>query len=195
MKKRIAICPGHGGRDNGCIGNNMQEKRLTWDICNKIIEKLNKNFNVETILIQPSMTNPNVDFLQDLYGTINEANRLHKINPIDYYLSIHINATPGGTGFESYVYPSSQGKESDRIRNIIHDQIMQFLKQYSVRDRGKKYSNFAELRQTIMLSGLYENLFIDNVNDAKLLADSNFIDKLANEYAYALSIALELERL
>jgi N-acetylmuramoyl-L-alanine amidase len=45
-----------------------------------------------------------------------------------------------------------------------------------------------------MPSALFENLFIDNDNEAKLLADPVFINKLANEYAYAFSIALDLKR-
>jgi N-acetylmuramoyl-L-alanine amidase len=196
MTKRILVCPGHGGKDAGSVGNGLQEKQLTWQICTQIRDILNNTFDCEAILIQPSMTNHNVDFMQDLYGTINEANKIHSKTPVDFYLSIHINSATIETaeGFESFCYPASQGKEVDKIRETIHNQVMKLLKQYNIYDRGKRYANFAELRETKMKSALFENLFIKNKKDANLLGDPVFISKLANEYAYGLSLALNLIR-
>ena len=193
--KHITLAPGHGGKDGGATNKNtgLQEKRVTWNLCVELKSILEKGFNCEVFLVQPSMTNPNINFRQDLYGTINEANRLHKQNKIDYYLSIHTNAG-GGKGFESYTFPNASA-ESERVRKIIHTHVANFLhNQYGIIDRGMKKANFAELRETCMPAALFENLFIDDKKEAELLGDAVFIHKLANEYAYALSIALSLPR-
>lgn len=190
--KRIILAPGHGAKDPGACGNGLVEKYIAWNLCNEIINILRDTFVVEVILDQPSRTNPNLTGKQELNQSIDTANKLHKEKKIDFYMSIHVNAG-GGEGFESHVYikPSA---ESVRVTSIIHNQMMALLNKYNIKNRGVKYSNFAELRETLMPSGLFENLFIDSKSDAQLLADENFINKLANEYAYALSIALNLPR-
>jgi len=193
---RIITASGHGGKDVGAVNGKIYEKYLNWDLTIEFGEIMKKNFICEIINIQPSMTNPNVDFKQDLYQTIQIANRLHKLNPIDLYISFHTNSATDkkAHGYESFVHNSAKGKQSDIYRGIIHNQIMQFLKQYNITDRGKKYSNFAEVRETFMPAILFEDMFISNEREVNLLLDKNFIHKLANEYAYAVSVVLGLKR-
>jgi len=193
---RIVTASGHGGKDTGAINGKIYEKYLNWDLTMEFKSIMEKNFICEIINIQPSMTNPNVDFKQDLNQTIQIANRLHKIKPIDLYLSFHTNSATDkkAHGYESFVHPNAKGKTSDSYRNQIHTHIMGFLKTYGITDRGKKYANFAEVRETYMPAILFEDLFISNENEVNLLIDKDFIHKLANEYAYAVSVVLGLKR-
>lgn len=188
MKKLIVLDPGHGGLDPGAVGNGLLEKSIAWMLANKVKEKLSR-MRADVIIVQPSCTNPKSTKEDEMYLPPKEANKLGA----DFYLSLHVNAG-GGTGFESYVYPASQGKEADKLRNVLHTQVMHYMARYGVKDRGKKYANFAVLRLTNMPAVLLECLFIDNANDAKLLKDETFINGLANEIAYGLIIALGLER-
>ncbi|ABO51099.1 cell wall hydrolase/autolysin [Desulforamulus reducens MI-1] len=186
--KRIVLDPGHGGADPGAVGNGLLEKQVTWMLANKVKEKL-KRMKAEVIIVQPSCGNPRSTKDDELYLPPRDANRLGA----DFYLSIHVNAG-GGTGFESFVHQNSQGKDTDKLRNVLHRQVMAYLAKYGIVDRGKKYANFAVLRLTNMPAVLIECLFIDNAKDAVLLKDQSFIDGLANEIAYGLIVALGLQR-
>lgn len=186
--KIIVLDPGHGGQDPGTVANGLLEKFLAWEIVNKVKSKLSR-MRAEVIILQPSAGNPKSTKEDEIYKPPAEANRLGA----DFYLSIHVNAG-GGEGFESFVHHGSQGKEADKLRGVLHRQIVQYLARYQVRDRGQKYANFAVLRLTKMPSVLLECLFIDNLKDAALLKDQAFINGLANEIAYGLIIALGLER-
>jgi len=182
----IVLDPGHGGLDPGAVANGLVEKRLTWDIANLVKKKL-ENVKADVIVVQPSAKNPNSTSQDEVNLPPREANRMGA----DFYLSIHINAG-GGTGFESFVY--SKGSKADQIRNKLHYQIMQYLKKYNMPDRGKKYSQrLGVLRMTKMPAVLIECGFIDHPHDSKLLADTKFIDGLANEIAYGLIVALGLK--
>lgn len=186
-KKLIVLDPGHGGQDPGAVANGLVEKFLAWEIARKIKEMLS-GVNANVIIVQPSAGNPKSTKMDELYKPPQEANRLKA----DFYLSIHINAG-GGQGFESFVHPACKGKEADKLRNRLHSQIMRYLSRYNIKDRGCKYANFAVLRLTNMPAVLLECLFIDSVRDAVLLKNNDFINGLANEIAYGLIIALELE--
>lgn len=187
---RIVLDPGHGGRDPGAVANGLQEKFLTWEIANGVKKRLDK-MKCEVVVIQPS-TFKNSTKEDELFLPPQEAVRLKA----DYYLSIHINAG-GGTGFESFVHPDDEGKEADKLRNVLHRQLAQYFGRYGLPDRGRKYANFAVLRITGKAgipSCLIECGFIDNQKDASLLKSPVFIDKLANEITYGLIIALGLQR-
>ena len=193
---RIITASGHGGKDVGAVNGKIWEKNLNWDLTIEFGKIMENNFECEIINIQPSLTNMNVDFRQDLYGTINEANRLHNIKPINLYLSFHTNSSVDkkAHGYESFVHHSSKGKIADSYRNQIHNHIAGFLKQYGITNRGCKTANFAELRQTHMKAILFENMFISNEKEVNLLINKEFIHKLANEYAYIVAQVLNLKR-
>lgn len=100
----------------------------------------------------------------------------------------------GGTGFESYTYNKSYAgkQETNRKRSILHAEIMRQLS--GVRDRGMKEANLHMVRESRMESVLTENLFIDNVNDAALLKQDNFLDKIAQGHVNGLAIIFGLKQ-
>ena len=186
----IVIDPGHGGKDPGAVGNGLQEKQLNWTVANLVKDKLAK-YDVKVIISQPSCTNPNSNKNTELSGPVNEAIRLGA----DYYLSIHTNAG-GGTGFESFVH-NGASRATDLMRNIIHDNTSPVFTKNNMPDRGKKRANFYVLRKMQekgIPAMLIENGFIDTKKDADKLKDSAFLNKLANEIAYGMVLAFNLEK-
>ena len=186
-KKIIVLDPGHGGQDPGAVANGLVEKYVAWEIAQRVQKKLS-GVLADVIIVQPSASNPQSTTQDELYKPPQEANLLQA----DFYLSIHVNAG-GGEGFESFVHPAAKDKRADLIRNRLHSQIMRYLAQYKIKDRGCKYANFAVLRLTEMPAVLLECLFIDHAGDAGLLKNSTFLQGLANEIAYGLMLSLELE--
>ncbi|TCT23402.1 N-acetylmuramoyl-L-alanine amidase [Melghiribacillus thermohalophilus] len=180
---KIFLDPGHGGSDPGATGNGLKEKDLNLKIALKVRDILNNEYEGHDIRMSR-----NSDITKSLSARTDEANAWGA----NYYLSIHINAG-GGTGFESFIYNGNYpGKqETDRLRNIIHDTIMQHV---DFQDRGKKEANFHVLRETAMPASLTENGFIDHSNDAQKLKSDAFLNKIARGHAVGLAEALGLQK-
>ena len=182
----ICLDKGHKGKlpsqDCGCVGNGLYESDLTEIIGNGIFNHLKSNYEVDVRIA--------------LRGTLTDrTNYANSINA-DYFLSVHINASTNTTtayGFESFIHNNASQKSLD-IQNILHTEIMKYMKQYNVFDRGKKRANFAVLRNSNMPACLIENLFISHVNDAKLLKDDKFIDGLAKSISNGLALGLGLKK-
>jgi len=180
---KIFIDAGHGGNDPGACTNGLKEKDLTLKIAKKIRDKLANYQNVQVKLSRED------DQTLSLTQRTNMANAWGA----DYLISVHINAG-GGTGFESYTYNKSYAgkQETNRKRSILHAEIMRQLN--GVRDRGMKEANLHMVRESKMESVLTENLFIDNANDAALLKQDSWLDKIAQGHVNGLAIIFGLKQ-
>ena len=178
--KLIVLDPGHGGRDPGAVGNGLQEKEINLMVARKVAKRLG-SYNVNVQLTRDDDTYLSLD------ARANFANNLRA----DYFLSIHVNAG-GGTGFESFIYNGPVGANTVSYRAVLHNKMMEFMRDYGIVDRGKKAANFAVIRETNMSAALVENLFIDTAKDAAFLKDTEFIDGLCDAITAGLVEALRL---
>jgi hypothetical protein len=64
------------------------------------------------------------------------------------------------------------------VQDGLHPRQAAVWVKWGSRDRGKKRSDFAELRQTRMASILVENGFMTNESDARLLKNPDFLREL-----------------
>lgn len=177
---RIFIDPGHGGADPGATGFGLVEKNLTLQIAKEIDRILNDEY--DGVITKMSRTG---DQTVTLSERTNAANRWNA----DFYLSLHINAG-GGTGFESFIYPSVPLR-TKKIQQDIHNEILRFI---DLKNRGMKTANFHVLRETKMDALLTENGFIDNMIDAKKLKSKDFLHKIAQGHAAGIAIAFNLKK-
>lgn len=178
---KIFIDPGHGGKDPGASANGLKEKDLTLVIATKIAKQLTTYNNVTTKLSRN----------RDKTLSLNSRTKMVNDWQADYLLSIHINAG-GGTGYEDYIYNGSIKSNTQKLRDIIHTEIVKQLPR--VRNRGKKTANFHMLRESKMPAMLSENLFIDTKADATLLATDNFLEKIAQGHTNGIVKAFQLTK-
>lgn len=180
--KKIIIDPGHGGKekgvfDPGAVAGGLRECDLALDISKRVKIKL-----------EPYEADVQIGPQGSLFDRVKIANELKA----DFFLSIHINAG-GGTGFESYVYPTAP-EVTKQLQGSIHKTVMAYLSTKDVIDRGKKQKQLYVLHNTTMPALLLECLFIDHPEDAAKLKDAVFLDGLANNIAWALVVAFELKK-
>lgn len=170
----IHIDAGHGGKDNGAVGNGLKEKDITLSLTKRVRTILENEY--DNITVKMSRTT-------DVYLELSKRAELANMENAEYFLSIHVNAG-GGTGYEDYIYnQSSTGGSTDISRTKLHNTVLSVLKKYGICDRGKKKANYAVLRETKMQAALVETLFIDTVADANLLKNNKFLDDIAQAYA------------
>lgn len=182
---KLYLDAGHGGSDSGALGNGLKEKDLTLDIILRIAEGLEAYENVQPILSRSG----------DSYPTLDERTKQANNANADLFLSVHINSATDvrARGFETHIFNGSKDSGTIALQNVMHQEIFNFAYK-DLEDRGKKASNFAVLRQSKMKAILTENLFISNSADAKLLADPNFRQRIAQGHLNGLEKFLGLKK-
>jgi N-acetylmuramoyl-L-alanine amidase len=91
----IVIDPGHGGHDAGAVGpRGLQEKDLTLDIAQRVATLLQEELGIRVVLTRA----------RDQFVGLRERTALANRERADLFVSIHVNAAPGGiaTGTETY---------------------------------------------------------------------------------------------
>jgi N-acetylmuramoyl-L-alanine amidase len=181
---KLYLDPGHGGSDPGAQGNGLREKDIALDIALKIRSILRNNY--ENVEIRMSRTS---DISKSLAQRTNEANSWGA----DYYLSIHCNAYNGSAeGYEDFIHSSlSDFSAAAKYQDIMHTEIINVNQ---LRDRGQKKANFHVLREATMPALLTENGFIDNEQDAALMKQSSWRQKVAQGHVNGLARAFNLKR-
>ncbi|WP_434642789.1 N-acetylmuramoyl-L-alanine amidase [Thermoanaerobacterium thermosaccharolyticum] len=177
----VCIDPGHGGKDPGAVANGLKEKDITLDISLKL-NNLLKNYEVSTILTRG----------KDIDVGLSQRANIANSAKADFFISVHINAG-GGSGFESYRYPTSSDKTAS-IHAIVHRELAKFYEENGFVDRGIKTANYAVLRETKMPAILVENLFIDSVKDANFLREENNRQAIAQAICDGMVQALGLKK-
>ena len=172
---KVCLDPGHGGYDPGAVGNGLQEKDITLDVCLKLKPMLEYN-GISTILTRDGDYAPG-HLEGDLIGELRARVSIAEENTVDLFVSVHVNSG-GGTGVEVLV--SALGGRAETAAN----QVLPYLVQVGGwTNRGVKTQNVLVLKETSMPAILTENGFIDNATDSARLKDPNFRQALAVAHA------------
>jgi N-acetylmuramoyl-L-alanine amidase len=160
---KVFINPGHCPNvDSGAVNRNsgMQEADVALAIGNLVAEYLTQA-GCDVQVLQSD----NLYYDGEGACVCDTANNW----PADVFVSIHCNAAGGDArGTEVEIYPDSAG--SIRLGQCIQNQIVSSL---GTIDRGlKERPNLCVLKHTDMTAVLVECAFIDNDEDAFLLANN-----------------------
>ncbi|MBN1288562.1 MAG: N-acetylmuramoyl-L-alanine amidase [Actinobacteria bacterium] len=165
---KVCIDPGHGGNEPGAIQNGVQEKDVNLAIALKA-KPLLQQLGYEVVMTRET------DIDVSLEGRCQIANR----NCVDAFVSIHNNAyLTTSEGTETYCYFNSE--EGRRLATDVHSNV---IKRIGLTDRGVKEADFYVLRNTDMPSALLEGAFLTNPEEARLLTDPAFQQKIAEGVA------------
>lgn len=167
-KYKVVIDPGHGGSDPGAVGiNGLRETNIVLEVSLKVAHLLNQK-GVNTILTR------NSEITLDLQPRVSKANT----SKADAFVSIHANATRGKkrevNGVETYYYSGYKGYN---LAKNIHKQLLNAA--YKSPDRGIRKSRFYVIRKTSMPAVLVELGFVTGFNDAELLRQKSYREKMA----------------
>ena len=105
--KTIVIDPGHGGENEGCIGPaNVREKVVTLEVALEIERQLRARTRSEVILTRRT----------DRFIGLRERTRLANEKNGDVFISVHMNASPtgSGVGIETFLLSATASDEETR---------------------------------------------------------------------------------
>ena len=162
MATRIMIDAGHGGWDNGAMHNGRKEKDDNLDLALAVGELLReKGFDVLYTRTE------------DIYQSPNEKARIANREGVDYFISLHRNASPTPnqySGVQSLIY-----NEGD-IKEVIADNINSQLEKVGFKNLG------ISIRKDLAV--LVETGFINTD------ADNQLFDQKFNEIANAIATGI-----
>jgi N-acetylmuramoyl-L-alanine amidase len=181
----IQLDAGHGGSDPGAVGHGLHEADVVLDLCLKTGDYLTDHY--EKVKVTYSRSN-------DTYLSLSQRTDIANLRKVDFFYSFHNNSfrNEAAHGFETWVY-DKVGKETLHLQEVIHSEVMGFLKQHGITDRGKKKGNLHVVRETHMPAVLAEYLFISNKKENSLLRNKDFINGLAEVTAKGIAKALGLK--
>ncbi|MEO0203169.1 MAG: N-acetylmuramoyl-L-alanine amidase [candidate division WOR-3 bacterium] len=204
----IVIDPGHGGKDPGAIGKwGIKEKDITLAISKKVANILRREYGFKVILTRDS------DIFLSLSERAEIAKRYNaKIfvsihcnyfdmdnasGPETYFLSTARTSEERAVETLENSVIKYEVEESDVLKYIVSDILQNiYLKESQKlaffihqklsrgrKDRGVRQAGFYVLRMVYAPSVLVEVGYISNPEEAKLLIDDNYQNKLARDIA------------
>lgn len=189
IKPLVALSDGHGMDTAGkrtpifpigtpYAGEFMHENEFNRSVVSKLKENLER-CGFDILLVSPGDDDTPLSTRTSLANnTI--TNKFNK--PADIYVSCHANANTGswGTwgGISSHIY--SMGGKAEKLARICQPLL---IKNTGLRDRGVCVNNFHEVRETNMPAVLFEEGFMDNLEEATRLKSEEYRQICADSIA------------
>jgi N-acetylmuramoyl-L-alanine amidase len=180
----VVIDPGHGGIDSGASSNNVIEKEITLAISTKLADVLRQHGASAVFTRESDM---------DYYTRGRGGKRNDLLKRIDImeksgaeiFISIHCNAFRGGTLSGAQVFYSPKFAQN----KILAERLQYALKEFPLGNKRqpKEDVRILLLKDTNMPGVLIETGYLTNQQEAALLADPNYQQKLVEHIAKALA--------
>lgn len=180
MTFKLYLDPGHGGKDRGTSAYGLTEKQVTLLIADRIREIMEQEYADVDVRMSRA---------KDTAVPREERTRMANLWNADFFLGIHVNAGDG-TGFEDCIYTKAENR-TEEYRSAIHPEI---IKATGLTDRGKKKSDFYELRESRMPAMMTKNGFIETRADNEKLRSETFIEKIARGHVNGIAAAFGLKK-
>ncbi len=165
---KIALDPGHGGKEAGCVSGGFYEKDVNLQIT-KEINNILKQKGAKTMLTREN------DVDTGLYERVDSANKFKA----DFLISIHQNSLPNPKNYDKrhgagvYYYNES-------AKNLAYTVQKNIVKSTGFRNDGVFNASFAMTRSTSPVSILVECGYLIHPYERKKLTDPTFQKIMAN---------------
>jgi len=177
----IILDAGHGGEDGGTSAKSgLLEKDVNLDITLKLSQLLILG-GFEVLLTRDDDRLLYTDKSQGKLKTQDLRSRyeIAKAHPDSLFVSIHSNSFPDESCGGLQVYYSPNDMRSREIAGLIQTAAAEYLQPENDRVIKKADSKIYLLDRIMTPAVLVECGFLSNINEAELLADSGYREKLA----------------
>jgi len=208
--RKIVIDPGHGGKDPGAMAFGLKEKDIVLKISKKISKILKETYRYEVVLTRTKDVYIPLEERTAIANThksdlfisihINAHSDQTKGGIETYFLNLatdanamRVAALENATSTHSIgelqdilatLMKNSKIDESTRLARFVQTNLVSnFGHSYKPRDLGVKQAPFYVLIGAEMPAILAEISFITNPDEAKLLQNEQYLDKLASQLA------------
>lgn len=172
----IVIDAGHGGEDEGCSFEQVEEKDINLKLALLLQQKLEK-MDFQVFLTRS----------EDGQLSLEERVKLANGVGADAFISIHQNSCEdkSASGIETYYY-ASETVDNERLAKLVEQYVVLYTK---ARDRGiRTEENLYVIRECNMPSCLVETGFLSNPQERELLQEEGYLEKIAQGLAEAVQL-------
>lgn len=175
----VVIDPGHGGRDPGKVGvNNALEKDINLEIAMSLKTLLEQN-DIQVIMTREE----DIGLYEETDRNKKTADLRKRVDLIhsseaDFAVSIHQNSFVQEQVKGAQVFYHSSSSEGKRLAEIIQEQMKKTVKDGNHR-KAKSNTNYYMLKHTECPLVIVECGYLSNYNEANLLIDEDYQDKMA----------------
>lgn len=178
----VVLDPGHGGSDWGAIGpTGVSEKSVSLAVSLKA-QRLLTNAGYRVVMTRTTdvdVAAPGVPDTAELQARVNKAPP-----NADLFISVHCNAFSNGNanGMETYHAPTAV--KGSRLARLLNEELARLG---GLNNRGVKAARFYVMTHSQCPASLIELGFITNPREEKLLASSDYQQKLAQAITNAVN--------
>ncbi len=192
--RKIALSPGHGGKDPGNQWGLHQEKQYTW-LLSKEVERMLENAGLNVIQVRGA----------DQFVDPEDHAKIANKNGADLFVSLHYNSVPGTAansnprGVQTYCLtpagetPTNGGRIPAQLSPGNRFERRSILLAYEIQkamvhsldapDLGVRRAGFMVLRKAEMPGVLVEAGFMSNPEEAKKIYDPKYRREMARAIA------------
>lgn len=172
---KIAVDPGHGGRDPGAVGpTGLKEKDVTLAVSKRVAFYLAPVADVVLTRSDDRDYGPAGKYDAGI-DIGHRARQIVNKSGANVCISIHCNSSgPTAHGVETYRHHYKP--QDERLARAVQAKLVAATGRA---DRGVKVANFGMIRIPVMPSCLVELPFISNPTEERLLGDPSFQDRCA----------------
>lgn len=191
----IVVDAGHGGSDPGKVGiNNALEKDINLALALKLKDLLEQK-DIEVVLTRASdaglypadATNKKASDMQKRCEIITDA------NPV-FTVSLHQNSYPSEDVKGAQVFYYGQSEKGEELANILQESLVSRVDSNNKRV-AKANESYYLLKKTPTPTVIVECGFLSNPEEADLLLDADYQNKLARAIYMGIMEYLEKESL
>lgn len=174
IMKKIMIDVGHGGADPGACANGLVEKDINLKVSKMIKAKLQAGYDVEVRMTRETDISLEPD---------NRVKIVNDFNP-DLCISVHHNSASGQARGAEVIH-AAKDPQDDKLA----DEILKLLAAAGMPARRSFFKTDSQGRDWYYMirriinndtdAIITEGGFVDNIDDAKLLSDDNWLEKEA----------------
>ena len=178
----IVLDAGHGGEDGGCEGNGLVEKDLNFDITLRIASLLREQ-GINVVLTRENdelLYDKNSDYKgKKKYQDVRKRLEIAKNQQNPLLISIHMNyfAQTQYSGLQ--VWYSKADARSRILANMVQSNVKNSLQPNNKRGIKEATSSIFLLHNATFPAILIECGFLSNPDEARLLSDKSYRQKLA----------------
>jgi len=175
----VAIDPGHGGMDSGCVGKSAEEKDINLQIALRLEKKLTEK-GYRVLMLREK---------DELIGKMDRVEIANSYQA-DIYVSIHQNTYEGTdksvNGIETWYDGADTTRDNERLALLVHRETVK-----STGAKGRGVINSPELyvaSKTLMPACLIETGFLSNPQEEELLVLGEYQESLAEGIARGIDL-------
>ncbi len=184
----IVIDPGHGGLDSGASRGDLVEKEITLQVSKKL-EHMLSQAGAMVVMLRENESDLSGDEFTGAIRDHKQADMKKRIEiandaDADLFISIHTNAVPSPVWFGAQTFYKPDNPQSKILGKAIQQELKRIL---GNTNRSSSTGNYYVLKNVDMPAVLVEVGFISNPEEGRLLANSDYQNRIA--YAIMAGIA------